>query len=128
MFKVGHQTDFILVRKSGQIGQNGGIGEYIFEDLQDGDLIYVLQNRYLVNLLVISIEKQQADMSINDEELYRLLESFKGTKKVQLPHKLRIQIYKIRDDVTLSKKYLDNILKSNSISTAMIKVLEEILK
>lgn len=128
LFKVGHQTDFILVRKSGQIGQNGGIGEYIFEDLQDGDLIYVLQNRYLVNLLVISIEKQQADMSINDEELYRLLESFKGTKKVQLPHKLRIQIYKIRDDVTLSKKYLDNILKSNSISTAMIKVLEEILK
>ncbi|MBQ6886476.1 MAG: hypothetical protein IJN54_03055 [Lachnospiraceae bacterium] len=117
-----------MVRKSGQIGQNGGIGEYIFEDLQDGDLIYVLQNRYLVNLLVISIEKQQADMSINDEELYRLLESFKGTKKVQLPHKLRIQIYKIRDDVTLSKKYLDNILKSNSISTAMIKVLEEILK
>ncbi len=128
LFKVGNQTDFILVRKSGQIEQNGGIGEYIFEDLRDGDLIYVLQNRYLVNLLVISIEKQQADMSINDEELYRLLKTFKGTKKVQLPHKLRIQIYEIQDKVTLSKKYLDNILKSNSISTAMIKVLEEILK
>ncbi len=127
LFKVGHPTDFILVRKSGQIEQNGGIGEYIFEDLRDGDLIYVLQNRYLVNLLVISIEKQQADMSINDEELYRLLKTFKGTKKVKLPHKLRIQIYEIQDKVTLSKKYLDNILKSNNISTAMIKVLEEML-
>ena len=125
---AGHQTDFILVRKSGQIERNGGIGEYSFEDLRDGDLIYVLQNRYLVHLLVISIEKQQADMSINDEELYHLLRTFKGAKKMQLPHKLRIQIYGIRNKVTLSQKYLDNILKSNSISTAMITVLEEILK
>ena len=128
LFKAGHQTDFILVRKSGQIEQDGGIGEHIFEDLRDGDLIYVLQNRYLVNLLVISIEKQQVDMSINDEELYCLLKTFKGTKRVQLPHKLRIQICEIQNKVTLSKKYLDNILKSNSISMAMIKVLEEILK
>ncbi len=128
LFKVGHRTDFILVRKSGQIEQNGGIGEYIFEDLKEGDLIYVLQNRYLVNLLVISIEKQQVDTRISDEELYRLLKTFKRTKKVQLPHKLRIQIYEIQDKVTLSKNYLDNILKRNSISTAMIKALEEILK
>lgn len=67
-------------------------------------------------------------MSINDEELYCLLKTFKGTKRVQLPHKLRIQICEIQNKVTLSKKYLDNILKSNSISMAMIKVLEEILK
>lgn len=128
LFKAGHQTDFILVRKSGQIEKNGGIGEYIFEDLQDGDLIYVLQNRHLVNLLVISIEKQQANARIIDEELYRLLKTFKGTKKVQLPHKLRVQIYEIQDKVTLPRTYLDNILKSNSIPMAMIKVLEEILE
>lgn len=128
LFKVGHQTDFILVRKSGQIEKNGGIGEYIFEDLQDGDLIYVLQNRYLINLLFILIEKQQANIRISDEELYRLLKTFKGTKKVQLPHKLRIQIYEIQDKVTLSRTYLDNILKSNSIPMVMIKVLEEILE
>lgn len=127
LFKVGHQTEFILVRKSGQIEENGGIGEYIFEDLQDGDLIYVLQNRYLVNLLAISIEKKQANIRINDEKLYCLIKKNKGTKRVKLPHKLRIQIYEIQDKVTLSRNYLDNILKSNSISTAMIKVLEEML-
>lgn len=128
LFKVGHQTDFILVRKSGQIEQKGGIGEYIFEDLQDGDLIYVLQNRYLVNLIAVFIEKRQFNTSISDEELYHLLKVFKGAKKVQLPHELRIQIYKIQDKFTLSKNYLDNILKSNCISMAMIKVLEEILE
>ena len=128
LFKAGHSTDFILVRKSGQIEKNGGIGEYIFVDLQDGDLIYVLQNKYLVNLLVISIEKQQADTRIGDEELCRLLKKYKGTKKVQLPHKLRTKIYEIQDKVTLSRTYLDNILKSNCTSMAMIKVLEEILK
>lgn len=47
---------------------------------------------------------------------------------MQLPHKLRIQIYEIQDKVTLSRTYLDNILKSNSIPMAMIKVLEEILE
>ncbi len=127
LFKAEHQTNFILVRKSGQIEKNGGIGEHIFEDLQDGDLIYVLQNRYLVNILVVSIKKQQDDIKISDEELYRLFKTFKGTKKVKLPHKLRIQIYEIQNKVTLSRNYLDTIIKSNSISTAMIKILEEIL-
>lgn len=128
LFNVGHQTDFILVRKSGKIEKNGGIGEYGFENLQDGDLIYVLQNRYLINLLLISIEKQQANIKIRDEELYSLLKTFKGTKKVQLPHKLRIQIYEIQDKVTLARTYLDNILKSNKIPMALIKVLEEIIE
>ncbi len=127
LFKSGHQTDFILVRKNGQIEKNGGIGEYAFENLQDGDLIYVLQNRCLVSIFVVSIEKKQGDMKISDEELYRLFGKFKGTKKVRLPHRLRIQIYEIQDKVVLSKNYIDNVLKSNSISTAMIKVLEGIL-
>ncbi len=127
LFKSGHQTDFILVRKSGQIEKNGGMGEYIFENLKDGDSIYVLQNRYLVNILAILIEKQQGDIKISDEELYRLLRKFKRTKKVELPYKFRIQIYEIQDKVVLSRNYLNNMLKGNSISTAMIKVLEEML-
>lgn len=127
LFQSGHQTDFILIRKSGRIEKNGGIGEYIFEDLQDGDLIYVLQNRLLISILAISIEKQQENLTISDEELFRLFRKFNGTKKVKLPHKIRIQIYEIQEKVTMSKNYLDDMLKSNSISTAMIKVLEEIL-
>ena len=127
LFQSGHQTDFILIRKSGRIEKNGGIGEYIFEDLQDGDLIYVLQNRLLISILAVSIEKQQENLTISDEELFRLFRKFNGTKKVKLPHKVRIQIYEIQEKVTMSRTYLDDILKSNSISTAMIKVLEEIL-
>lgn len=127
LFQSGHQTDFILIRKSGRIEKNGGIGEYIFEDLQDGDLIYVLQNRLLISILAVSIEKQQENLTISDEELFRLFRKFKGTKKVKLPHKVRIQIYEIQEKVTMSRNYLDDMLKSNSISTAMIKVLEEIL-
>lgn len=127
LFKVGHPTDFILVRKSGKIEKIGGIGEYVFEGLKDGDLIYVLQNRHLVNILIVSIDKQQDDMKITDEELCCLFGKFKRTKKVKLPHKLRIQIYEIRDKVVLSRNYIDDVLKNNSISIAMITVLEEIL-
>lgn len=127
LFQSGHQTDFILIRKSGRIEKNGGIGEYTFEDLQNGDLIYVLQNRLLISILAVSIEKQQEKVTINDEELFRLFRKFKGTKKVKLPHKVQFQIYEIQEKVTLSRKCFDEVLKSNSISTAMIKVLEEIL-
>lgn len=126
-FKTGHRTEFILIRKNGKIEKNGGIGGYIFEDLRDGDLIYVLQNRNLVSILTISIEKQQEDLAISDEELFCLFRKFKRSKKVILPHRLRIQIYEIQEKVTLSRNYLDSVLKSNSISTVMIKVLEEIL-
>lgn len=126
LFQSGYQTDFILIRKSGRIEKNGGIGEYIFEDLQDGDLIYILQNRLLISLLTVSIDKQQEDVTISDEELFRLFRKFKGTKKVKLPHKIRIQIYEIQEKVLLSRNYLDGVLKSNSISSVMIKVLEEI--
>lgn len=127
LFQCGHQTDFILIRKSGRIEKNGGVGEYIFEDLQDGDLIYVLHSRYLISILAVFIEKQQKNATISDEELFRLFKKFKGAKKVKLPHKMRIQIYEIQEKVTLSRSYLDNVLKSNSISTVMMKVLEEIL-
>lgn len=127
LFQSGHQTDFILVRKSGRIEKNGGIGEFIFEDLQDGDLIYVLQNRLLISILAVSIEKHQENLTISDEELFRLFRKFNGTKKVKLPHKVRIRMYEIQEKVTMSRNYLDDILKSNSISTAMIKILEEIL-
>lgn len=127
LFRSVHQTEFILIRKSGRIEKNGGIGEYIFEDLKDGDLIYVLQNRFLISILAVSIEKQQKYLTISDEELFCLFRKFNGTKKVKLPHKIRIQIYEIQEKVTMSKKYLDDMLKSNSISTAMIKVLEEML-
>ena len=79
------------------------------------------------SILAVSIEKQQEKLMISDEELFCLFRKFNGTKKVKLPHKVRIQIYEIQEKVTMSRNYLDDMLKSNSISTAMIKVLEEIL-
>lgn len=122
-----HRTDFVIVRANGQIEKNGGIGEYAFDNLQDGDLIYVLQSRHLISILCIAIEKPAKNVKINDEELFRLFKKYKGTKKVKLPNRMRIQIHEIRDDVTLSRDYFDMVLKSNSISVAMIKVLEEVL-
>lgn len=51
-----------MVCKNGQIKKNGSIGAYIFENLRDGDLIYILQNRCLISILAISIEKRQEDV------------------------------------------------------------------
>ena len=56
-----------------------------------------------------------------------MFEKYKGTKKVRLPYKTRIQIFEMQDKVKLSRKYLVSTLKSNCISAALINVLEEIL-
>lgn len=127
LFKSCHQTDFILVRKNGQIEKHCGIGEYNFDNLQDGDLIYMLQHRNLVSIIAVSIEEPHDSAVICDEELYWLFRKYVGTKKVKLPHKLRIQLYAIKDSIVLAKGHLNDVLKSNSISTVMIKVLGEML-
>lgn len=127
LFKSSHRTEFILVRKNRQIEKRGGIGGYFFDNLQDGDLIYVLQNRNLKGIITVSIEKNIGNVTISDEQLYWLFKKYKGTKKVKLPYKLRIQIYEVKDQIGLAREFLNDILKSNSISTVMIKVLEEML-
>lgn len=76
-FRTGHHTDFILIRKNRQIEKKGGIGEFNFDNLQDGDLIYVLQQRCLISIIPVSIERQYEDTSISDEELYRLIIKYK---------------------------------------------------
>ena len=127
LLKSGHPTEFILIRRDGLIEKKKGIGEYSFDELQDGDLLYVLQHRCLVNIIVVSIEKQHNSTSICDEELYQLFRKYNRAKKVKLPPKLRLRLYEIQGNVILSRIYFDNVLKSNNISLAIIKILEEIL-
>lgn len=56
--KTENPIDFILIRSDGKIEKNAGIGDFVFEDLKDGDLIYVLQNKFLINILSVYIEKE----------------------------------------------------------------------
>ena len=95
--------------------------------MNNGDLICVLQNKFLVNVICVSIEDERSNIVINDDMLYQMFEKYKGTKKVRLPYKTRIQIFEMQDKVKLSRKLLDSTLKSNCISAALINVLEEIL-
>lgn len=125
LFESSNRTDFILVRNNSQIEKRGGIGEYSFDDLQEGDLIYVLQHRNLKSIITVSIEKATDDMTISDEQLSCLFKKYEGTKKIKLPYKLRFRLYEVKNRFVLSREFLDDVLKSNSISTAMIRVLEE---
>ncbi|PLT84539.1 hypothetical protein [Mediterraneibacter gnavus] len=127
VFRTENPTDFILVRSDGKIEKNGGIGDFTFEDLNNGDLICVLQSKFLVNIISVSIEEERCNTEINDDVLYQMFEKYKGTKKVRLPYKTRIQIFEMQDKVKLSRKHLVSTLKSNCISAALINVLEEIL-
>lgn len=127
VFRTQNPTDFILIRSDGKIEKNGGIGDFIFEDLNSGDLIYVLQSKFIVNIISVSIEKERCNTEICDEVLYKMFEKYKGTKKVRLPYKTRIQIFEIQDKVKLSRNHLVSVLQSNCISVALINVLEEIL-
>lgn len=127
LFESSHRTDFILVRKNGQIEKSGGIGEYSFDNFQDGDLIYVLQHRNLKSIITVFIEKIVGNAAVSDEQLYCLFKKYKGTKRVKLPYKLRMQLYGIKNQTVLAREYLDDVLKSNNISAIMIKILGEIL-
>lgn len=127
LFESGHHTEFILVRKKGMMESNSGIGEFAFEDLQAGDTIYVLQHRNLKNVIVMSIEKAVGNVAVYDEQMYCLFKKYKGTKRVKLPYKLRMQLYGIKEQTILAKNYFDEVLKSNSISAIMMKILGEIL-
>ena len=87
----------------------------------------MLQNKFLVNVIGVSIEDERCNTEINDDVLYQMFEKYKGTQKVRLPYKTRIQIFEMQDKVKLSRNHLVNALRSNCISAALINVLEEIL-
>lgn len=127
MLKASHPTEFILIRKNGRIEKSSGIGEYAFDDLQNGDLLYVLQHRNLKNIITVSIEKTARNLAVYDEQLYCLFKKYKDAKKVRLPYELRMRLYGVKNQTILARDYLDNVEKSNSISAIMIKMLEEIL-
>ena len=81
LLKASHPTEFILIRKNGRIEKSSGIGEYAFDDLQNGDLLYVLQHRNLKNIITVSIEKTARNLAVYDEQLYCLYKKYKDAKK-----------------------------------------------
>ena len=126
-FEVKNHTNFILVQKNGKMELREGIGEFNFENLQNDDLIYILQGKYLISIFTIKIEEIESNIKIKDKELYYLLKKYKNTKKVNLSYSLRKKIYENQSKFILSKNYISDILKNNTINIAIVKVLEEIL-
>lgn len=126
-FKTENCVNFILIQKNGKMESKRGIGEYSFENLQSGDLIYILQGKYLISIFTIKIEEIESNIKIKDKELYYLLKKYKNTKKVNLSYSLRKKIYENQSKFILSKNYISDILKNNTINIAIVKVLEEIL-
>lgn len=77
-------VNFILIQKNGKMESKRGIGEYSFENLQSGDLIYILQGKYLISIFTIKIEEIESNIKIKDKELYYLLKKYM---------KIRVNLY-----------------------------------
>lgn len=117
-------VDYIHLSQSGEIIRKKANCNTAITDLHTDEKLIFIKHGYV--LATVKIVLENGTSKVLDESALKIeIKRYKHISTVQLPVKLRERLYLTCWKTTEVVNYVDDVLKRNSISIPMIKVMEE---
>lgn len=117
-------VEYILVSQSGEILKKMLETNEIISGLKANDRLFFLKHKHLLASMKIIVDRASIK-TLDEQKILDCIKKYTSVNKVNLPPKLRYKMDSVDWNRCEVRKYIEEVLKINSISIPMKKVMEE---
>lgn len=116
--------DIVVIRESGEIVKNVGVGEVHIDEFSKNDTILIIQSKRLTGIIYnLGIDKS-IESGIDCENLWKCILINKDKEFLNIPFEIRQKLIGLINQNDLLDREIKRILQKNMISKPTIKLLE----